>query len=272
MPLNSHNPRPFKPGPLRFRRAWTTACLALVMGLAGPFLVGTSALTRDALWPIVRACVTNRELTGAAFPCLAVNLDQGEARGYAVLRPPVGRPDTILAPTRRSVGIEDPWLQDPAAPDLFAAAWRSRALASNGAAVADDRLALAINSRFARSQDQFHIHIGCLAPRYQLWMRTEAAATAPGSWRRLERRLGGAAVWALAIPSHDLSGVNPIRLAAAELPGAETREGLALMTIALAPARLADNSDGFVVFAWRHDPKGSDAQLTAEDFLAGRCP
>ena len=34
--------------------------------------------------------------------------------------------DTILAPTRRITGVEDPFLQSPEAPNYFDAAWRAR--------------------------------------------------------------------------------------------------------------------------------------------------
>lgn len=248
-----------------------TIALALVVGLSALFLSKSSARSRDALWQVDRACVVNRELTGSPFPCLSVNLDKGETLGFAVLRPPIGRPDTILVPTRPSVGIEDPWLQDPAAPNYLAAAWGARALATGGAEIADDRLGLAINSRFARSQDQFHIHIGCLEPLMRRWMREEGATLAPGYWRPLERQIGSSEVWALAIPSDDLAGVNPLRLAATGLPGAEGPDGLAFFTLALGPAKLAEGRDGFVAFAWRHDPRGSGNQMTAEDFLSPRC-
>ncbi len=43
--------------------------------------------------------------------------------GYVVLRWPFGPPDTVLAPTRRVMEVEDPWLQLPNAANYFDAAW-----------------------------------------------------------------------------------------------------------------------------------------------------
>ena len=81
---------------------------------------------RGALWQVVGTCVANPALTGAAFPCLEVNLSGGEEGGYLILRPPVGKPDTILSPTKKVVGIEDPWLRTLAAPNYFEDAWNAR--------------------------------------------------------------------------------------------------------------------------------------------------
>ena len=96
---------------------------ALLMMTA--FAAFAAGLHREALWQVVRACVADFKLTTAPFPCLAVNLSGGEERGYVVLRPPLMH-DLILSPTRRIVGIEDPFLQLPDAPAYFDAAWRAR--------------------------------------------------------------------------------------------------------------------------------------------------
>ena len=89
------------------------------------FATLATGLDRLALWQVVRACVADYKLTGAPFPCLEVDLSAGEERGDVVLRPPLLH-DTILAPTRKIVGIEDPFLQSPEAPNYFDAAWRAR--------------------------------------------------------------------------------------------------------------------------------------------------
>jgi CDP-diacylglycerol pyrophosphatase len=82
------------------------------------------ALDRQALWSVVKACVADHKLTGAPFPCLKVDLAGGEERGYVVLCAPLEH-DTILAPTRKIVGVEDPFLQSSAAPNYFADAWEA---------------------------------------------------------------------------------------------------------------------------------------------------
>ncbi len=123
------------------------------------------SLDRKALWPVVQACVATYKLSGLPFPCLEVDLSRGEAGGFVVLRPPVGPPDTILAPTRRLTGVEDPFLQSPDAPNYFADAWNARGLIGEGRdEPPPDRVGLVVNPLSLRSQDQLHIHIGCLVP------------------------------------------------------------------------------------------------------------
>src|SRR5271154_7526359 len=96
-------------------------------GVAAVTAFATTAIGLDrlALWQVVRACVADFKLTGTPFPCLEVDLSGGDERGAVVLRSPVSD-DTILAPTRRITGIEDPFLQSPGAPNYFDAAWRAR--------------------------------------------------------------------------------------------------------------------------------------------------
>ena len=108
---------------MRAKQMWSIRILSgkvagrIAFFVSAAFVVGGSVSTllaagsdRQALWEVVRACLANYELTGMAFPCLEVNLTGGVEQGYVVLRPPFGAPDTILTPTRRIVGIEDPWL------------------------------------------------------------------------------------------------------------------------------------------------------------------
>jgi hypothetical protein len=105
----------------------------VIVSTLAPPDAGTAPLARNSLWLAVLACRTNFKLIGSPFPCLQVDLTGGEERGYVVLRSPIGPSDTILAPTRRITGIEDPSLQLPDAPDYFEAAWRARALVKGAA-------------------------------------------------------------------------------------------------------------------------------------------
>ena len=118
--------------------AWAkiAAVSLTVVGLAAAFCatVAAGAADRDALWGVVRACVSTHELTGGAFPCLFVDVSEGEERGFVVLRPPFGPPDTILAPTRKIDGVEDPWLMSPEAPNYFEAAWDALPFSTAGGA------------------------------------------------------------------------------------------------------------------------------------------
>jgi CDP-diacylglycerol pyrophosphatase len=153
---------------------------------------------RDALWPVVQACRVNHDLTGAAFPCLEVNVSGGADRGYVVLRPPFGLEDFILAPTRKIVGVEDRSLQAADAPNYFNDAWNARGvLATKARGLPErDEVALAINSGLKRTQDQLHIHIGCISPRVRSEIQAIAPALSETRWQRLGRPIGGLLFWA----------------------------------------------------------------------------
>jgi len=191
-----------------------------VLTLSAGFAAYGMGLHRMALWQVVRACVADYKLTGAPFPCLEVNISGGEALGNVVLRPPLSE-DTVLAPTRRIKGIEDPFLQSPEAPNYFDAAWRARTFlkAADGEAPARDAIALFVNSAIVRTQDQLHIHMGCLVP----YARRTLAAAAPrvpmGEWAQIGPVVPHTMFWAYRIPGTDLANVNPFRLAAEAVAG-----------------------------------------------------
>ena len=139
----------------------------------------------------------NHALTGAAFPCLDVNVSEGNERGYAILRPPFAASDLILAPTRKIVGVEDPSLQASDAPNYFEDAWNAHRLLQDALQkpVARDEIVLAVNSRQARTQDQLHIHIGCLTAAARQTVRAFAPALPESRWVPLGRPFHGLEFW-----------------------------------------------------------------------------
>ena len=163
------------------------------------------------------------------------------------MRPPLLN-DTVLAPTRRTIGIEDPFLQSPEAPNYFDAAWRARAFLkdASGQVPERDAIALFVNSAIVRTQDQLHIHVGCLLP----YARRTLAAAAPkvpmGEWAQIGPVVPHTVFWAYRIPGTDLANVNPFRLAAEEL-GAKTT-GPGDLTVVVVGARV-DNDDQFLILA-----------------------
>ena len=193
----------------------TTAFVAFAMGL-----------NRQALWQVVRACVADFKLTTAPYPCLAVNLSGGEERGYVVLRPPLMH-DLILSPTRQIVGIDAQVLRLPNAPAYFDAAWRARSFLADagGRPPNRDSVALVVNSAAERTQDQLHIHIGCLLPTVQRAIaatapRVQIAVPAPPARRSRIVRLGAITVlvpvgWRL--PCWPLRIRHPVSCAATAL-------------------------------------------------------
>jgi CDP-diacylglycerol pyrophosphatase len=206
-----------------------------------------AASDRDALWRVVRACATDAKLTGLPFPCLSVDLKEGEQAGHVVLRPPWAN-DTILAPTRRIVGLEDPSLQSPEAPNYFAEAWRARGMiaTANGRRPSRPQIALIANSRIVRGEDQLHIHIGCLVPAARRAVAEAAESLPPDTWRLIGPIIPHQPIYAMRVRSADLDGVEPFRLAHAAFDGS-VRNPADLM-IAVVGAEVA-GEDEFVILA-----------------------
>jgi CDP-diacylglycerol pyrophosphatase len=228
------------------RTTWILSLVA-VLTVSAAFAAYAMELHRMVLWQVVRACVANTKLTGTPFPCLEVDLEGGKERGSVVLRPPLSD-DTILSPTRRITGVEDPFLQAPGAPNYFDAAWRARTFlkGKDGRAPERDAVALFVNSAVVRTQDQLHIHVGCLLP----YARRTLAAAAPtipmGEWRQIGPIVPHTMFWGYRIPGTDLANVNPFRLAAEALVGKTTGPGD--LTVGVAGVRV-DSGDEFLILA-----------------------
>src|SRR6266536_3338085 len=129
---------------------------ALLSGLPGGSAEGS---LRDALWQVVNGlCVGNQRLTSSPAPCSSVDIEHG----FAVLW--AGAAHYLLVPTVRIPGIESSELLTPAAPNYWAYAWQARSFLDDavGKAVPRTVVGMAINSAQGRTQDQLHIHIGCL--------------------------------------------------------------------------------------------------------------
>jgi CDP-diacylglycerol pyrophosphatase len=250
-------------------RSWTLLASSFVLGLVA--LGGDArAAESQALWQVVRACVADYQTAGASFPCLSVELSGGIDRGVVVLRPPFGAPDTILSPTRKVVGVEDPWLQSPEAPNYFAAALSARAFVTkpDGSAPRLDEIALAVNSRFARTQDQLHIHIGCLSPPVRKAMRLQVASMKVGEWARVGSLVPGSELWGLRTGRSDLTQTEPFRLAAERF--AVRDSDLGRLMVAVVGTRIA-NRDELVLLVADHRGQERNGHLWAEEVVDPGC-
>jgi CDP-diacylglycerol pyrophosphatase len=232
------------------RRGMKRASILLIAAgftAATAFATYATGLDRLALWQVVRACVADFRLTGSPFPCLKVDLSGGEERGSVVLRLPPWD-DMILAPTRRIVGIEDPFLQSAGAPNYFDAAWRARSFlkGADGRAPARDAVTLVVNSAVVRGQDQLHIHVGCLLPAARLALAAAAPKIPIGEWMRVGAVAPHATFWGTRIRGTDLSGVEPFRLAAEAL--ADKASSRSDLTIAVVGVRV-EGDDEFLILA-----------------------
>jgi CDP-diacylglycerol pyrophosphatase len=241
------------------RYGWGQRVLLVALALIGSaaFAYAANLASRNALWQVTRVCALDRETTGSPMPCLEVNLADGRAHGYAVLRPPFGRPDTILTPTARVVGLEDPFLQGEDAPNYFALAWDARRwLAPEPAS---ERVALAVNSRLARSQDQLHVHIGCLSPDFMDRLKG-GVGPKPGVWFRGPDMAPGLEFWTYR-SGKDVSALAPFRLLKSLVGDAAAMRRTTL--------GVAQWKGEFVVAAMRSRPGGWYA--AAEDMINGGC-
>ena len=178
---------------------------------------------RLALWNIVHGqCVAHVEAGQGPTPCERVDLARGDDQGVALLKDRVGVAQFLAIPTRRVTGIEDPFLLDPAAPNYFAFAWGARdALAGRlGGVPPREDISIAINSAFARSQDQLHLHLDCLDKEVAATLAADAGSL-DDTWRPMATALKGRVYWARRVVSDDLADVRPILLLADGVPDAE---------------------------------------------------
>jgi CDP-diacylglycerol pyrophosphatase len=234
------------------RRLVAGACLVTLAALPAAALA-LRVHDPGALWRIVHdRCVPNELQHGRPAPCTAVDLRDGVARGYVLLKDLRGKTQYLLIPTARVTGIEDPQLLLPSAPNYFADAWRERSYTERaaGRALPRDALSLAVNSRYARSQNQLHIHIDCIRPEVRALLRRQMAAIG-GRWARLPRRLAGRRYWAMRIVGAELGDADPFKLLAAGRPGA--RAAMGTHTLVVAGARFTDGPPGFILLDDRAD-------------------
>jgi len=233
---------------------WPRRSVLVVAALVGSVAVAYAAnfAGRNMLLQVARACALDQSTTGSPLPCLETNLEAG----YAVLRPPFGRPDTILTPLKAIKGVEDAQLQAPDTPNYFAFAWASRHWIGDS----KGRLALAVNSRLARSQDQLHIHMGCLSEDF-IGRLDHALGPKAGEWFRGPDMAPGLELWTFRAGGKPLGGLYPFRLL--KTLGGDDKL-LARTTLAV-----VERPSDVVVVAIRSHPGGWYA--AAEDVVDGKC-
>lgn len=182
--------------------------LVVALAVAAWFVWGRG--NRDALWHTVsQQCVPNQQQQGTPTPCLKVDLQQR----YVLFKDRKGPLHDLVMPTKRISGIESTLLQAPGAPPLFALAWANRGslAAQAGQPIGDDMLALAVNSRYGRSQDLLHIHLACLRPEVYQSLRQQAGRIG-NSWQPLTSDLRGHLYLARKLNGLDLVQENPFKL------------------------------------------------------------
>ncbi len=220
-----------------------------LLALAALALSWTSARADpNALWRIVHdECVPHVEAGRGPKPCERVDLEGGAAQGVAILKDLVGIAQMLAIPTRRITGIEDPQMLAPDAPPVFADAWSAKALVEGrlGRALPREAVGLAINSKWARSQDQLHVHVDCVAVPVAKAL-AEYASALDGQWRAMTVPLQGRVYFARRVDSADLREVAPLKLLADGVEGARAQMGAYSLA---AIGATFDGKPGFVLLA-----------------------
>lgn len=226
-------------------------CGILILPMAG------DAGQRGLLWRVVQTCIANHRITGAAFPCLAVNTERGRENGYAIIRAPLEDTHIIVIPTVRTIGVEAERLRGDSAPPYFNDAWESRHFVTDDLPKKPERndLGLAVNSRLGRSQDQLHIHVDCLRPDVKKSLDKQLAGLRPDTWKRITVLPQAPKYWARTIESPDLSKMNVFDVAATGLK--LDQEDVDDMTIVVAGATI-NNAPGFILLARQRQDKWND--------------
>jgi CDP-diacylglycerol pyrophosphatase len=217
--------------------------LALILGSAVP-----ARADSNALWRIVHdACVPHMEAGLGPSPCERVDLEGGVSQGVAILKDRVGVAQMLAIPTRRITGIEDPQMLEPNAPKVFAAAWGAKTLveARLRRKLPREAIAIAVNSKWARSQEQLHLHVDCVA-KSVFSALSDYRGALDDQWRPMTVPLAGDFYFARRIVSSDLSGVSPVKLLADGVEGA--REHMDAFSLAAIGA-VFDGNPGFILLA-----------------------
>ena len=216
----------------------------------------------DALWQIVNGqCAPNQQANHDPAPCLSVDL----AAGYAVLKDLNGATQVLVIPTAPVTGIESPALLDPASPNYFEDAWKARAEVEKLAhrAIPREDIALAVNSIYARSQEQLHIHVDCIRPEVRDALGAALERIGP-KWARLDVALSGHRYRAMRIDGEDLDGHDPFKLLAEG--DLMARADMAEQTLVVVGVDFPDGAPGFVLLSDRadistHDPAAGEALM-----------
>lgn len=219
----------------------------------------------EALWVVVHdLCGVDMIVSGRPAPCLAVD----RSRGFAVVPDPTAPTQVLLVPTRRISGIESPELLTPGTPNYFELAWRARVYLERRARqpIPRDKVALAINSRFGRTQEQLHIHIDCVRPVVRATL-IDQQAILTGYWRRFPGKLVGRRYRVMRLDGADLAGRDPFKLLARG--DAAARADMLGQTLVVVGTNFAGRP-GFVLLAGQggvpDNPKGA-----GEDLLDHTC-
>ncbi len=225
------------------------------------------ALPSGSLLQVVNICEQMERLAKSPFPCLRVTLGDELHAGFAVVPSP-GEADVLLVPLKKIPGIESPELLTDGSPNWWQLAWNVRDLLIERSPqqISRDDIALAINSREARSQDQLHIHVACIDPGMRRKIAPfERAITR--SWSLFPIQLASRSWWAMRLDEDELKP-NPFR----SLKELRSVAGGSMgdWGVTVLAWTFADGSAGFLLFATRDRPTDRE-EASGAALLDTRC-
>ncbi len=199
---------------------------------------------RGDLWRVINYLCVPAARIGLPYPCASVYPGDQTMVGWAIL--PVATGHVLTVPTDQISGIESPAAQAPGSAHLWQAAWDARLLVETdiGRKLPRNAIGLAINSAFARTQDQFHIHTSCVKQSVQAVLEREHSRIT-AQWARLPIPLQGASYMARRLDGSDLTRENIVDL----LPDAlkASQASMARQTLVVVGATFDDGSEGFYI-------------------------
>ena len=222
------------------------AVLGVMASLIAP---PAMAANPDALWHIIHdQCAPDMAANHKPAPCEAVD----PAGGYAVLKDLHGATQLLLIPTDRITGIDDPLILAPGAKNYWQDAWSARPIFQRRAPhlVPREDLALAINSKFGRSQNQLHIHIDCVRPDVRAALKASESRIG-ASWAALDIDLAGRRYRARRLDGADFGGANPFRLLAED---PQARADMGRETLVAVGMTFAGGKPGFILLSDQANP------------------
>ena len=215
-------------------------------------------LPPNTLWQVIDSlCVPGKKAGTGPKPCSDVDLEQG----IAVLA--VDTAHLLVAPTRRLSGIESPEILAADAPNYWAYAWHLRGKVEEaiGRQLSRGDVAMAINAVSGRSQDQLHIHLGCIRPEVRAALQIYEANIGP-TWSKLPFAVVGQKYHIMRLNQEALGATDPFKSLASGIPGAKASMGN--WTIVVAGAEFRSGGGGFYFLA-------SDSAPNGEGLLEFKC-
>ncbi len=226
--------------------------------------------SRNTLWIVEQACLFDHSVTGLPFPCLKVDASAANGHGVAILRAPLERSHIVIMPMVRTTGAEDPSLVGEDSPGYFNEAWKARHFVQSELKhyAPEPDLAMAVNSKWTRSQDQLHIHVDCVDAKAKLKLAQKLAKFPLGVWQASGLIFQWLPYWVMRIDPETLEKANLFRLVQ-QIPG--FKDNMNLTNVVLVELPDPDGGKALLLLAGQSDTRPRHYQATGEDLLDHTC-